>query len=302
MATGKKRPPCQASRGPASRVQQTAGYPRDGGQEENREHQACAWIECGVRRQIHLARVHDELLPALNERNGHKNCFRHGRHPCLSVVVLSLISKRTSSGEHTLSRTKHPEPERRETRHKEWSTTRPRTDHGIPPVARHHLFPDLPPGTFDVHARETKCLTAESGERDTYWSKRTLERRQLRTSLSGLLSLSVRARVVLCLRETCRVQTCGRVSAHVRVCTRGGAVRHAAVFCRVWCGTFFWRAGRCVASRLRKVAASLCLHCANTRCTPGRRSGRRFCQSQDIISSQTFHRGPSTYTPEKQNV
>ena len=93
--------------------------------------------------------------------------------------------------------------------------------------------------------------------------------------LSGLLSLSVRARVVLCLRETCRVQTCGRVSAHVRVCTRGGAVRHAAVFCRVWCGTFFWRAGRCVASQLRKVAASLCLHCANTRCTPGRRSGRK---------------------------
>ena len=44
--------------------------------------------------------------------------------------------------------------------------------------------------------------------------------------LSGLLSLSMRARSVLCVRETCRVQTCGRVSVRVRACP---CLR------RVWC-------------------------------------------------------------------
>ena len=44
------------------------------------------------------------------------------------------------------------------------------------------------------------------GRKSGRW--RTFERRQLRTSLSGLLSL-VHARAVLCVKETCRVQTCG---------------------------------------------------------------------------------------------
>ena len=32
-------------------------------------------------------------------------------------------------------------------------------------------------------------------------------------------------------------KTCGRVSVRVRVCTKCGAACHAAVFCRVWCGS-----------------------------------------------------------------
>ena len=67
---------------------------------------------------------------------------------------------------------------------------------------------------------------------------RTFERRQLRTSVWTLVSLSVLICSVLCVRETCRVHTCGRVSVRARVCTGCGAGRHAAVFCRLSVGLF----------------------------------------------------------------
>ena len=79
------------------------------------------------------------------------------------------------------------------------------------------------------------------GRRSGRW--RTFDERQLRTlCLDSCLSL-VRARAVLCVRETCRVQTCGRVSERARVCTRCGAVSHATVFCHVSVGLFFLACG-----------------------------------------------------------
>ena len=89
-----------------------------------------------------------------------------------------------------------------------------------------------PPPT--VYLEPTQFCTP--GRRSGRW--RTFGRRQVQTSLSGLLSLSCVH--VLCVRETCRVQTCGRVSERVRVCTGCGAVSHAAVSCHVSVGLSFF--------------------------------------------------------------
>ena len=82
----------------------------------------------------------------------------------------------------------------------------------------------LPLSTSRLHSLHTR---EEIGEVEDVREKTATD-----LSVWTLVSL-VRARAVLCVRETCRVQTCGRVSERVRVCTGCGAVSHAAVSCHV---------------------------------------------------------------------
>ena len=76
-------------------------------------------------------------------------------------------------------------------------------------------------------------------------------------------------------RKKERVQTCGRVSERVRVCTGCGAVSHAAVSCHVSVGLFFLACGALCgvasAEGHRLPLSTLRLH---SFCTPGKRSGR----------------------------
>ena len=106
----------------------------------------------------------------------------------------------------------------------------------------------LPLSTLRLHSLHTR---EEVGEVEDVREKKATD-----LSVWTLVSL-VRALAVLCVRETCRVQTCGRVSERVRVCTGCvQSVTQLSPVTSVWDFPFL-RAGRCVASRLRNVTASL---------------------------------------------